>query len=56
MTLPVLLSYSTSMDAEVTNLGIGIHHPLLGKALKDKNSKFPVSFTPPTNGSVADLL
>jgi acetyl esterase len=33
---PVLLSYSSPMDAEITNMGIGIHHPLFGKVLKDK--------------------
>jgi hypothetical protein len=33
---PVLLSYSSPMDAEITSEGIGIHHPLFGKALKDK--------------------
>ena len=33
---PVLLSYSRAMDTEVTNQGIGIHHPLFGKVLKEK--------------------
>jgi hypothetical protein len=33
---PVLLSYSRPMDAEVSNVDIGIHHPLFGKVLKDK--------------------
>jgi|GEM_PF-1191497 len=33
---PVLLSYSSPMDAEITNMGIGIHHPLFGKVLKEK--------------------
>jgi acetyl esterase/lipase len=33
---PVLLSYSSPMNAEVTNAGIGIHHPLFGKLLKEK--------------------
>ena len=33
---PVLLSYSRPMDAEVTDTGVGIHHPLFGKALKEK--------------------
>jgi acetyl esterase len=33
---PVLLVYNSPMDAEVTNVGIGIHHPLFGKALKEK--------------------
>ncbi len=33
---PVLLWYSSPMDAEITTMGIGIHHPLFGKALKDK--------------------
>jgi hypothetical protein len=33
---PVLLSYSSPMDAAITNMGIGIHHPLFGKVLKEK--------------------
>jgi acetyl esterase/lipase len=33
---PVLLAYRNPMDAEITNLGIGIHHPLFGKVLKEK--------------------
>ena len=33
---PVLLIYSRPLDAEITNQGIGIHHALFGKALKDK--------------------
>jgi acetyl esterase/lipase len=33
---PVWLSYNNPIDAEVTNQGIGIHHPLFGKALKEK--------------------
>jgi acetyl esterase/lipase len=33
---PVLLWYNSPIDAEVANPGIGIHHPLFGKALKDK--------------------
>jgi acetyl esterase len=33
---PVLLIYNNPIDAEVTNQGIGIHHPLFGKALKEK--------------------
>jgi acetyl esterase/lipase len=33
---PVLLWYSRPLDAEITNQGIGIHHPLFGKALKEK--------------------
>lgn len=33
---PVLLIYGIAMDAEITNQGIGIHHPLFGKALKEK--------------------
>jgi hypothetical protein len=33
---PVLLIYSQPLDAEVTNQGIGIHHALFGKALKEK--------------------
>jgi len=39
---PVLLSYSSPMDAEVTNLGIGIHHPLFGKVLKDKMDELKI--------------
>jgi acetyl esterase/lipase len=33
---PVLLSYTSPLDAEVTNTGIGIHHPLFGKVLKER--------------------
>jgi acetyl esterase len=33
---PVLLWYNNPIDAEITNQGIGIHHPLFGKALKEK--------------------
>jgi hypothetical protein len=33
---PVLLIYSRPLDAEVTSQGIGIHHALFGKALKEK--------------------
>ena len=33
---PVLLLYNNPIDAEITNQGIGIHHPLFGKALKEK--------------------
>jgi acetyl esterase/lipase len=33
---PVLLWYSNPIDAEITNQGIGIHHPLFGKMLKEK--------------------
>jgi hypothetical protein len=32
----VLLSYTNAMDAEITDMGIGIHHPLFGKVLKEK--------------------
>jgi acetyl esterase len=39
---PVLLSYSNPMDAEVANQGIGIHHPLFGKALKDKMDELKI--------------
>jgi len=33
---PVLLWYNNPIDVEVTNQGIGIHHPLFGKVLKEK--------------------
>lgn len=33
---PVLLSYASPIDAEVTNGNIGIHHPLFGKILKER--------------------
>ncbi len=33
---PVLLIYNNPIDAKITNPGIGIHHPLFGKALKEK--------------------
>jgi hypothetical protein len=33
---PVLLIYSRPIDAEITDMGIGIHHASFGKALKEK--------------------
>ncbi len=33
---PVLLWYRNALDTEVTTPGIGIHHPLFGKTLKDR--------------------
>ena len=39
---PVLLSYSSPMQAEITNLNIGIHHPLFGKVLKEKMDKLGI--------------
>jgi len=39
---PVLLSYSSPMDAEITNMGIGIHHPLFGKVLKDQMDELKI--------------
>jgi hypothetical protein len=32
----VLLIYNSAINAEVTDQGIGIHHPMFGKALKEK--------------------
>jgi acetyl esterase/lipase len=40
---PVLLSYSSPMDAEITDMGIGIHHPLFGKVLKEKMDELQIS-------------
>lgn len=31
-----MLWYNNPIDAEITTPGIGIHHPLFGKALKEK--------------------
>jgi hypothetical protein len=39
---PVLLAYSSPIDAEITNMGIGIHHPLFGKILKEKMDELGV--------------
>jgi acetyl esterase/lipase len=39
---PVLLSYSRPMDVAVTDMGIGIHHPLFGKVLKDKMDELKI--------------
>jgi acetyl esterase/lipase len=39
---PVLLSYSSPLDAEVTSMGIGIHHPRFGKVLKDKMDELKI--------------
>jgi hypothetical protein len=33
---PAFLSYSRPTAAEITDMGIGIHHPLFGKVLKEK--------------------
>jgi len=33
---PVLLMYSSTMDAKITGQGVGIHHPRFGKVLKDR--------------------
>jgi acetyl esterase len=40
---PVLLFYNSPIDAEITNQGIGIHHPLFGKVLKEKMDALQVS-------------
>ena len=34
--VPAMLSYGGSLDQEITNVGIGIHHARFGKALKEK--------------------
>ncbi|MBI1899714.1 MAG: alpha/beta hydrolase fold domain-containing protein [Planctomycetia bacterium] len=34
--VPAMLSYGGSLDQEVTNVNVGIHHARFGKALKDK--------------------
>jgi hypothetical protein len=39
---PVLLFYNNPIDAEITNQGIGIHHPRFGKALKDKMNELQI--------------
>src|SRR5262249_14878031 len=39
---PVLLIYSRPLDTEITNQGIGIHHALFGKALKEKMDELGV--------------
>jgi acetyl esterase len=39
---PVLLIYNKPIDAEVTSQGIGIHHALFGKALKEKMDELKV--------------
>jgi Leucine-rich repeat (LRR) protein len=39
---PVLLFYSSRLDAVVSIQGIGIHHPLFGKALKEKMDKLRI--------------
>ena len=40
---PVLLFYTNPIDAEITGPGIGIHHPLFGKALKEKMDSLGLS-------------
>lgn len=39
---PVLLSYSKPLDAEVTDMNIGIHHALFGRVLKEKMDRLGV--------------
>jgi acetyl esterase len=39
---PVLLFYNNPIDAEITNQGIGIHHPLFGKMLKEKMDQLKI--------------
>ena len=39
---PVMLSYQSAMDTEITSQGIGIHHPLFGKALKEKMDELKI--------------
>ena len=39
---PVLLWYGRPMDTEVTDTGIGIHHPLFGKVLKEKMDELAI--------------
>jgi hypothetical protein len=39
---PVLLWYSSPLGAEVTDMGIGIHHPLFGRVLKEKMDKLGI--------------
>lgn len=39
---PVLLFYSRPLETEVTNQGIGIHHPLFGKALKERMDELKI--------------
>lgn len=34
--VPAMLSYGGSLDQEITNVGIGIHHARFGKVLKEK--------------------
>jgi acetyl esterase/lipase len=39
---PVLLVYNNPIDAEITSQGIGIHHPLFGRALKEKMDELKI--------------
>jgi acetyl esterase len=39
---PVLLIYSRPLDIEITDQGIGIHHALFGKVLKEKMDKLGI--------------
>jgi acetyl esterase/lipase len=39
---PALLVYSRPIDAEVTELNVGIHHPRFGKALKEKMDELKI--------------
>jgi acetyl esterase/lipase len=40
---PVMLIYASPMNAPITDTGIGIHHPLFGKALKEKMDALHIS-------------
>jgi hypothetical protein len=39
---PVLLYYASSISAPITNQGVGVHHPLFGKALKDQMERLGI--------------
>jgi len=39
---PALLMYATELDTPVTNQGIGIHHPKLGKLLQQRMQKLDI--------------
>ena len=43
--VPALLIYASQMDTEITNQGIGIHHPRFGKVLKEKMDSLGIECT-----------
>jgi hypothetical protein len=52
--VPAMLNYGGSLDQEVTNVGIGIHHARFGKALKEKMDELNLRCIVHAGGQVLD--